>query len=71
MRIEYIKKSLSEMLNKELEFKLNGPRNQNEEFRGKIVKLYNSIFTILDENNVVRSFTYSDVLIKNLIVDKN
>ena len=58
------------MMNKELEFKLNGPRNQNEEFRGKITKLYNSIFIILDENNVVRSFTYSDVLIKNLIIYK-
>lgn len=67
MRIEEIKKMLCEKMNQELNFKLIGPRNQNEEFSGKIIKLYNSIFLIKDKKNIIRSFTYSDILIKNLV----
>ena len=66
MMIEHIKEMLKEKLGAELEFKVSGPRNQTEEFKGRILKLYNSVFTVQDSNNVIRSFTYSDILIKNL-----
>ncbi len=66
MMIEHIKEMLKEKFGEELEFKVSGPRNQTEEFKGRILKLYNSVFTVRDSNNVIRSFTYSDILIKNL-----
>lgn len=51
-------------------FRFNGIRNQTEEFEGKIIGVYPAIFTIELTNKVIRSFSYSDLLINNLeIVD--
>lgn len=47
-------------------FRYNGARNQIEEFEGCINGVYNYIFTIKTLNNVIKSFSYSDVLIGNL-----
>lgn len=47
-------------------FRFKGIRNQNEEFSGKIVGVYPAIFTIELENNVIKSFSYSDLLVNNL-----
>jgi len=69
MRIEEIREIVKENLNQELLFKVNGARNQTEEFKGKIIEMYNCIFLIEDSTNKIRrSFTYSDILIKNLII---
>lgn len=52
-----------------LSFRFNGSRNQIEEFEGIIVDTYNSIFTIMTrESNFLKSFSYSDVLTKKLVV---
>ena len=51
-------------------FRFNGIRNQNEEFMGKIVGIYPAIFTIELENKVIKSFSYSDLLINNLEIIK-
>ena len=51
-------------------FKFNGSRNQVEEFEGIINGTYNKVFTILADDNTIKSFSYSDVLTNNLeIID--
>lgn len=47
-----------------------GSRNQIDEFNGVVISLYPYIFTIKDinSNNRVKSFTYVDILTKNLLI---
>ena len=71
--IQKIKEQLNSVVGKNLHFRFNGARNQIEEFDGYIENTYNFIFTIKPVNeNHLKSFTYSDVLIENLeIFDNN
>lgn len=65
-----IKDNLESKKGKNLHFKFNGARNQIEEFNGSIEDMYNFIFTIKTDDNKIKSFTYSDILIENLeIID--
>ncbi len=69
MNIEMLKNRISNYKGKTLNFRFNGSRNQIEEFSGKIIETYDSIFTIMvEEKNFLKSFSYSDILIKKLIV---
>ena len=61
-----IKDNLKGKKGKNLHFKFNGARNQIEEFNGSIENMYNFIFTIKTDDNKIKSFTYSDILIENL-----
>ena len=65
MNILKIKNNIENLKNKPLHFKINGSRNQIEEFDGKIIETYNYIF-IIETNNIKKSFSYSDILIENL-----
>ena len=70
--ISKIKEQLKNDIGKTLHFKFNGARNQIEEFDGYIENTYNFIFTIKPLNdNRIKSFTYSDVLIENLEIFDN
>ena len=70
--ISKIKEQLKENVGKPLHFRFNGARNQIEEFDGYIENTYNFIFTIKPVNdNRIKSFTYSDVLIENLEIIDN
>ncbi len=64
MNIAKIKENLEKSKGKVIHFKYNGARNQIEEFDGVIENTYNAIFTIRleEQNNKIKSFTYSDVL---------
>ena len=66
--INKIKEDISSKKGKKLKFRFNGARNQIEEFEGIIVETYNYIFTIktINDNEEIKSFTYSDILIDNL-----
>ena len=70
--INKIKKDIENKKGKVLKFRFNGARNQIEEFEGIIVGAYNYIFTIktVDEKKELKSFTYSDILINNLEINK-
>ena len=69
MNIEMLKNRISNYKGKTLNFRFNGSRNQIEEFSGKIIETYDSIFTIMvEEKNFLKSVSYSDILIKKLIV---
>lgn len=61
-----IKDNLKDKKGKNLHFKFNGARNQIEEFNGSIENMYNFIFTIKTDDNKIKSFTYSDILIETL-----
>lgn len=70
--ISKIKEQLKENVGKTLHFRFNGARNQIEEFDGCIENTYNFIFTIKPINDErIKSFTYSDVLIENLEIFDN
>ncbi|MEG0994349.1 MAG: Veg family protein [Bacilli bacterium] len=67
--IEKIKVKINDNKGKIIKFRYNGSRNQIEEFDGVITNTYNSIFTIkLEDKDITKSFTYSDVLIDNLTI---
>ncbi|MBE6146782.1 MAG: hypothetical protein E7168_00445 [Firmicutes bacterium] len=69
MNIEKVKSRVSSYKGQVLKFRFNGSRNQIEEFSGTIVDTYDSIFIIrLEDSHSIKSFTYSDMLIKKLIV---
>lgn len=70
--INKVKEDIISKKGKKLHFRFNGLRNQIEEFEGIIVETYNYIFTIktCNEKDELKSFTYSDVLIDNLIISK-
>ena len=69
MNIDNIKDKVATYKGQTLKFRFNGSRNQVEEFSGTIVETYDSIFTIMtNESNFLKSFTYSDVLMKKLVV---
>lgn len=70
MNIEKIKKNIDELKNQELHFKINGSRNQIEEFDGRIIEAYNYVF-VIETNNHKKSFSYSDILINNIEIIKN
>lgn len=67
MNIEKIKEKIENNKQKNVRFKFNGNRNQIEEFEGKIINTYKSVFIIkLNNNDLTKSFTYTDILIGNL-----
>ena len=69
MNIDKIKDKVDLCIGREMNFKFNGSRNQIEEFRGIITSTYPSIFIVkLKDNNSVKSFSYSDVLIRKLVI---
>ena len=69
MNIEKIKNKIDLYRGKELYFRFNGSRNQIEEFNGVVVDTYPSIFIVkIKDNNSIKSFSYSDVLIRKLVI---
>jgi len=67
MSVEKIKGFVVSNMGKQLNFRYNGARNQVEEFKGEILSSYRSVFIIkLEDSSVLKSFTYTDILIGNL-----
>lgn len=69
MNIEKVRDKIASYRGQTLQFRFNGSRNQIEEFEATIIDTYPSIFIVkLEENSLVKSFSYSDVLIRKLVV---
>ena len=67
MDLKRIKETVNSNLNKKIKFRFNGNRNMIEEFTGIIIKVYNCVFLVkVDQEEVIRSFSYSDILIGSL-----
>ena len=57
MNIKRIKERIELLKNKKIKFKVNGSRNQIEEFEGIITETYNYIF-IVETNNIKKNYIY-------------
>ncbi len=69
MNIDKVKNKINSYKGQKLQFRFNGSRNQIEEFSATIIDTYSSIFTVrLIDSSLVKSFSYSDVLIRKLVV---
>ena len=69
MNIDKVKDKVATYKGQTLKFRFNGSRNQVEEFLGTIVETYDSVFTIMtNDSSFLKSFTYSDVLMKKLVI---
>lgn len=68
MNIEKVKDKINLFKGKTVSFKFNGTRNKNEEFKGVITQTYPEVFIIKIADDMVRCFSYSDVLIRKLVI---
>ena len=66
MNLEKVKKEVAKYLNKDCHYIYIGSRNQIEEFDGRIVDLYQSIFVIETNKGIKKTFCYSDFATNNL-----
>ena len=69
MNIDIIKNKIKELQGTKLKIKINMGRNKYEYLEGKIQKIHNNIFTIMT-NKGIRSFSYSDIVTKAVIIGK-
>ena len=70
MNLNYAKKIVIDNYLKNKSFEYRGCRNQNERFNGYINKYYPGIFTILTTTGQIKSFSYSDIIVGNLLILK-
>ena len=69
MNIDKVRNKIDSYKGQTLQFRFNGSRNQIEEFSATVIATYQSIFTVrLEDSRMVKSFSYSDVLIRKLVV---
>ena len=68
MNIEKIRNNIENSKGQKKIFRFNGSRNQIEEFSGIIENVYNYIFLVKidNENESLRSFSYTDILTESL-----
>lgn len=66
MKIDKIKEEITSILGKKVLAKVNIGRNKYEYLEGIILNTYPFLFTI-KTNNEIKSFSYSDVLTKNIV----
>ena len=69
MNIDLIKKKVCELENYKLKIKINLGRNKYEYLEGKIMKIHPNIFTVMT-NKGIRSFSYSDIATKAVVIGK-
>jgi len=69
LNINLIKNKIIELNNCKLKIKINLGRNKYEYLEGKIDKIYKNIFTVMT-NKGIKSFSYSDVATKAVIIGK-
>lgn len=69
MNIETIKIKVRSLINEKIKVKVYLGRNKYEYFEGYIDKIHPNVFTIKKDKGL-KSFAYSDVLIKNIVLSK-
>lgn len=66
MNLTQIKRYILSKKNQYYHFIYKGPRNQIEEFDGIITDCFPSIFIVVTKDNVTKSFSYNDFIVKNI-----
>ncbi len=69
MNIDKIRNNIKILTNNKLKIKVNIGRNKYEYFEGYIKNMYQNLFTV-ETNKGLKSFTYSDVVTKQVILSK-
>ncbi len=67
MNIDKIKNQIIKLRDKRLKVKINIGRNKHEYYDGYIKEIYPNLFTI-ETSKGIKSFTYSDVVTKVIIL---
>ncbi len=73
MNKNLVRKKIELLEGKKCSFIFNGSRNQTEKFCGIISKTFSSVFLVItnDNSNIIKSFSYNDVITSNLqIIEK-
>lgn len=70
MNVDKIRDEVKSKEGKILHFKFNGSRNQIQEFDGKIIETYHSIFVVKLVDNNIKSFSYNDLITSSLEILK-
>ncbi len=66
MNIYQIKRYLMSKKGECVKIIYHGSRNRKERYNGILYKLYNNVFTIKLSTGEIKTFSYSDVLIKTV-----
>ena len=69
MNIDKVKNRIKELEKHNLKIRIYLGRNKYEYLEGKIIKIYNNLFTI-KTNKGIRTFSYSDVVTKVVELSK-
>ena len=69
MNIEKIKHQILDLKGKEVSLLVNLGRNKEETYVGTIENVYPKLFTV-KVDNIIKSFSYSDVLTKTIVIKK-
>ena len=68
MTLYEIKKDLSNHIGNEVNIKYNLGRNKYEDYKATIKELYDYVF-VVESKYGIKSFSYSDVMIKTIRID--
>ena len=66
MNLDIIKNKVKSYVGEYHKFIYRGARNQIEEFEGRIINCYKSIFIVETDDHIIKSFTYNDYIIRNI-----
>lgn len=69
MNLNIVKDNLKKYLGSKITIKYNLGRNKYEKYDVKIVKLYNNVFIVENDNKEVKSFSYNDIIMKTIKID--
>ncbi len=66
--LEQIRKKIENLIGKKVTIFVDVGRNKNESYEGIILDTYKNVWTIKTSIDT-KSFSYSDILIKNVIIN--
>ena len=69
MNINIIKNKIINLKNTKLKIKINLGRNKYEYLEGVIDKIHSNLFTV-KTNKGIKTFTYSDIITKAVVINK-
>ncbi len=70
LNLDKIKKNICNLIGKDVNLRVNIGRNKYEHYNGKVLKIYDSLFTV-EVNGLIKSFSYADVLTKSVLIKVN
>jgi uncharacterized protein Veg len=69
MTIEKIREELSQHVGDKVVIKYNLGRNKYEKYEVTIKELYTNVFLVELNTNIIKSFSYSDIITKTIKID--